>query len=110
MLSEWRCILMPFPDGDKQRDRNLVFSDSDLKRLKAQLSGDLPLFSIWSQSDLKVLMALLARLEAAENTILRGIELDDSIALGSSSDLETHNNLVGKAKQAMDEWRMASGK
>lgn len=47
----------------------ISFTDDDLKRLKESLNGELPEFSTWAKSDLKVLKSLLARLEAAENYI-----------------------------------------
>src|SRR5690242_9203243 len=47
----------------------MSFSDVDLKRLKASLTGELPEFSTWAKSDLEVLNALLARLEAADESL-----------------------------------------
>jgi hypothetical protein len=47
----------------------MTFSDKNLKQLKDLLNGDLPEFSTWSHADLKVLKALLARLEAAEKCV-----------------------------------------
>ena len=81
----------------------MVFPDEDLKRWKNLTSGSRmpPFFE---------LQALLARLEAAENAIWKMIELDDSIALGSSSDCDTHNRMVDEAKSAMDAWRKVAGK
>lgn len=50
----------------------MTFTDDDLKRLKVSLSGELPEFSTWAKSDLEVLRALLARLEAAEALVQCG--------------------------------------
>lgn len=56
----------------------MTFNDEDLKRLKASLSGQLPEFSTWAKSELEVLRALLARLEASER-IMESIETSDEI-------------------------------
>lgn len=81
----------------------MTFTDDDLKRLKGQFDTRKGV----SNDDI---IALIARLEAAEKTIYKWIELDDSIALGSSSDFETHNKIVEAAKEAMDAWQKAAGK
>lgn len=104
----------------------MIFTDEDLKRLKEcipQETGRLEV-GLFRRLPLKIteempdptlvssvkvdLVALLARLEAAENTIYAMFELDDCIALGSTAD--DHNTCVNKALRATDEWRKAAGK
>ena len=85
-----------------------MFTDDNLERIKLSLADNDVTYmdSIASADEIR---ALIIRLEAAETVIYKWIKLDDSIALGSSSDMDTHNHIVDEASNAMDAWRRAKG-
>lgn len=86
----------------------MSFTDDDLKRLR-EFADKLESGEDFAMPTPAAVRALVARLEAAEHAILAMIELDDFIALGSTSDLEGHNRMVDKTRTAMETWRKAAG-
>ena len=83
----------------------MTFTDDDIERLEFSTTT-----MYQNVINPRLIRALISRMRAAEDVIWKTIALDDSIALGSSSDYATHNQIVEEARRSMENWRKACGK